>query len=145
MSLPRELRDLIYELVLTEEGGLVYDVVRLAPGQFQGRFRAAGSTREANQLRYVNRQLHAETSAISLRYNDISFGSHDESFSGNIYTLFESFVYNCSPGCLRDIKRIEIYDAKTPPPSQRVVLSRLISPGVVRFCREVGTPCVKST
>jgi hypothetical protein len=53
-----------------------------------------------------------------------------------VYYLFDHFVNHCSPAYLNDIRRIETFDDTTKPPTEQVVLERLLSPSLVRFCRE---------
>ncbi|KAI4931143.1 hypothetical protein J4E85_003732 [Alternaria conjuncta] len=88
LDLPRELRDMIYEYALTEKAGLV--VLKSTPS----RLRAADNPRgpDPNSLKFVCRQLYAETKGLGLRYNKLTFPS---SFS---YELFDKFTKkHCSP------------------------------------------------
>jgi hypothetical protein len=108
IRLPRELRDIIYEYTLTEEGGLVADVLINTYGL--ARFRAAravNNNRESNQLRLVCRQLHAETSGLGLQYNDITFGdSKRDGERVSAYEHFTRFVENSATTQLASISRI---------------------------------------
>ena len=88
LDLPRELRDMIYEYALTEKAGLV--VLKSSPS----RLRAADNPRgpDPNSLKFVCRQLYAETKGLGLRYNKLTFPG---SFS---YELFDKFTKkHCSP------------------------------------------------
>ena len=67
-TLPQELRDQVYEIVLTEPHGLFSDQwdsskLRVSPKALT----------IANQLKNVCRQLHTETKGLGLRYNIVSF------------------------------------------------------------------------
>ncbi|KAH3919369.1 hypothetical protein HBH56_013440 [Parastagonospora nodorum] len=100
LSLPAELRNKIYELVLSEAEGLEYvrDAVNAArlcsyspqvdskdvvPGQIEADSAALASTVPrthghriiANQLQYVCRQLRFETKGLEVLYNSVTFTS----------------------------------------------------------------------
>ncbi|KAI4940903.1 hypothetical protein J4E91_011080 [Alternaria rosae] len=82
LDLPRELRDIIYEYTLTEEDGLlVQEWPTMHP-------KAAGAKygTDANQLKFICRQLYTETTGLGLRYNKVTFGGSCgfEAFEGFI-------------------------------------------------------------
>jgi hypothetical protein len=127
---------MIYGYALTEEGGLVADVDSKVNTWI--RFRAADNddhTHESNQLRFVCCQLHVETSALSLRYNDLTFGWRSYRFQ-TVYDMFDRFYETCAPNHLNDIKGITILDHETLVPTEQVCLSKLLSPTLIRFCQE---------
>lgn len=63
LALPRELRDTIYEFTLTEPNGLS---LRTRLSFFVG-LRNNSKQEEMNQLKYVCRQLYAETKGRALQ------------------------------------------------------------------------------
>ncbi|KAF3032363.1 hypothetical protein E8E12_004173, partial [Didymella heteroderae] len=70
LRLPPELRDWIYRNALTEPEGLYFEPdakgnLRLQTAKLPGIC--------ANQLKYVNRQLHRETRGLGVRFNDLTF------------------------------------------------------------------------
>lgn len=149
LQLPRELRDIIYEYALTEEGGLVAEAgsflvysTRVSRGLrvmvLSTRFRAAnnngGTARESNQLRYVCRQLHAETSTLSLRYNDVEFSVSEGQGYLTAYDLFDNFHQSCAPTHLARIRHITIFDNHTPVPKESVDVSGVLPLPLVSFC-----------
>ena len=138
LQLPRELRDMIYEYALTKPGGLVADVVRGLDAWT--RFRAAENEEhqelESNQLRFVCRQLYVETSALGMRYNDLTFRLPDEEAFVTIYDLFDRFYHSCSATYLKDIRCITIIDDETDWPEEAVQLESLLLPSLIRFCQE---------
>jgi hypothetical protein len=100
LSLPAELRNKVYELVLSEAEGLEYvrdavnagrlclyspklDSKNVVPGQSKADSDALASTAPrthvhrviANQLQYVCRQLRFETKGLEVLYNSITFTS----------------------------------------------------------------------
>ena len=108
LELPRELRDMIYEYALAEVGGLVKDSsFAVEPTGVAGHFYAAGDgtdKRDANQLKFVSRQLHSETAGLGLRYNDLTFYHNLDQFGIDI---FEDFViHECSSIHLKRIKNV---------------------------------------
>ncbi|KAF2244799.1 hypothetical protein BU26DRAFT_86821 [Trematosphaeria pertusa] len=104
LSLPAELRYIVYEYALTEERGLICVAsadsalpLKLYFSQENGRdCRAA----EANQLKSVCRQLYRETRGLAPGLNDLAFRSGD-AMSG--IELFEHFVQSC-PEAAKTIK-----------------------------------------
>jgi hypothetical protein len=139
--LPKELRDIIYELVLAEEGGLIADAVLHLNKwtQFSANSIQTDGSRESNQLRYVCRQLYEETSRLCLRYNDLTFCCQDETARRNfitVYDVFDHFHNNCAQHLLGDIRRITKLDDATDPPTVLTNFEDLLSPPLVRYCRE---------
>jgi hypothetical protein len=133
---------MIYGYALTEEGGLVADVDSKVNTWI--RFRAADNddhTHESNQLRFVCCQLHVETSALSLRYNDLTFGWRSYRFH-TVYDMFDRFYETCAPSHLDDIRRITILDHETSVPEDKVYLPELLSPSLVEFCRRSASVTV---
>jgi len=150
LSLPRELRDMIYEYALTDCVPLSALVERSLTGYttfrrgndegFQGRsdpYRYRHG--ETNPLRFVCHQLHNETSALALRYNDLIFYCPDGWNPVTVYDLFDHFYDNCSPIYLVGIRKITIDDDKTTVlddlnvPDPIIELTDLISPTLDSF------------
>lgn len=98
----------MYEYALTEEGGLVKDnVFSNGTAVAEGRFWAAGDQAtmgEANQLKYVCRQLYQETKGLGIRLNDLTFRS---SYGASASSLFRHFLlYECTLNCHAHIKSV---------------------------------------
>lgn len=122
-TLARELRNIIYEYALTEEWGLAshkrepYSKFVTARGPPSGAgedetFKnwgddrlAESSAMESNQLEYVCRQLHQETSGLGLKFNALTFYSTEK-----ICALrhFDSFIQECSTTQQRHITKITV-------------------------------------
>jgi len=81
LDLPRELRDIIYEYVLTEKAGLV--VLRSSPSRVRPLDDPYGP--DPNRLKLVCHQLYQETTGLGLRYNKLTFGG---SFGFDLFTKF---------------------------------------------------------
>lgn len=99
LGLPRELRDIIYEYALTEQAGLV--LTEPSPS----RVRAADNPRgpDPNPIKFVCRQLYAETRGLGLRHNKITFPGP---FS---YELFDKFTKKyCSAANFGQVRRVAI-------------------------------------
>jgi len=112
LRLPRELRDIIYEYALTEEGGLVADVC--SNDHSPTWFRAAKSTdksQESNQLRRTCRQLFIETTTLGILYNNITFIDTYHVNRVLAYQHFTRFVEESSRRQLEKIGRITIVDS----------------------------------
>jgi hypothetical protein len=114
--LPRELRDIIYEYALTEDGGLVADVKPKAsnalPEFRPRRLDNLKDHRASNQLRLVCRQLYLETTGLGIRYNDITFV--DTWYESRIfaYVNFTRFVESCSRKQIDKLRKIIIHDSQ---------------------------------
>jgi hypothetical protein len=96
LQLPRELRDLIYEYALTEDGGLV------SSGTHPRRLYAAGKDEqsEPNQLKLVSKQLYSETKGLPLLYNNLTFRNFDH---------LERFVENyCADALFRRVEEVTL-------------------------------------
>jgi hypothetical protein len=127
--------------VLAEEGGLIADAVLHLNKwtQFSANSIQTDGSRESNQLRYVCRQLYEETSRLCLRYNDLTFCCQDETARRNfitVYDVFDHFHNNCAQHLLGDIRRITKLDDATDPPTVLTNFEDLLSPPLVRYCRE---------
>ena len=99
LDLPQELRDMIYEYALTEDDGLV---VQRWPAMH---LKAAGATyrTDPNQLKFTCRQLYAETTGLSLRYNELIF---DDCAS---FDTFDEFTGTyCTSAHFERVKRVVI-------------------------------------
>jgi hypothetical protein len=113
--LPRELRDMIYEYALTEDGGLVADVKPKAsnalPEFRPRRLDNLKDHRASNQLRLVCRQLYLETTGLGIRYNDITFVDTCYESRISAYVNFTRFVESCSRKQFDKMRRITIHDS----------------------------------
>ncbi|KAF2135027.1 hypothetical protein P153DRAFT_380827 [Dothidotthia symphoricarpi CBS 119687] len=131
LSLPRELRDTIYEYALTEDQELFKDAF-FSPqeGSATGRFSTINNTtqnRDHNQLKYVCRQLYTETRGLSLRFNDLTFRGP------NGPDLFHAFLtHECSPAHLPRLKHVLITNHSTL--KRDTNLLPLCSSAVKSFC-----------
>ena len=142
--LPRELRDIIYEYVLTEEGGVIANARFNANGL--PCFRANNSSEnKLTNLYLVCRQLQAETNGLLLRYNDLTFIDTFWLTRHSAYQHFARFVEGCSRDHLSQLRRVIILDDQTVIPDQTVIdrtrLSELQSncgrtSVVGRFCHD---------
>lgn len=137
LKLPKELRDIIYEYALTEHRGLLVHYNQSLNKSLLCRFVPTydHTRHEPNQLRYVCRQLHIETSALGLRYNDITFRSAPYQVI-SVYDMFDAFYASTPAKYLADIRKVTILDTSTKLPYQQVVLDELLSKSVLQFCRQ---------
>lgn len=124
---PPEIRNLIYQYVFTFDEEKVSCIVYFP--SYTARFApklpidlcacvadyspgGAKALCEANQLKYVCRQLRNETSCLELRYNSMHFSywTGDETnykqFYG--YECFAFFYKNCRPEVRQNVKKVEI-------------------------------------
>jgi hypothetical protein len=120
LCLPGEIRNSIYEYALTYANGLIHREVDgtkrlyLSPPSPERGSQVSSKRRkreepelwkEANQLKYVNRQLYAETRRLALQYNDIVF------HYANVYLAMENaskFVKELSPVLAATIRQLTI-------------------------------------
>lgn len=141
LALPRELRNLIYEHALTEPLGLStapnsspIGLIQLCAFTTRQRILALDS----NQLRYVCRQLHAETNALGLKYNTIYFQPEIYS-TATVYDIFARFRNLSSARSLQSLRRIVLLDAFTChyPGSVGKMIKRFFhdQDGIVNFAR----------
>lgn len=114
LRLPGEIRNAIYAYTLTIQKGLMYyygkdEVGRLYDIGFslledeartsQNKYHSEENFLEANQLKYTNRQLYAETRGLVLRYNHIIFEDIVE---------LAAFLRSCPPTHLERLRDIEV-------------------------------------
>lgn len=100
--LPLELRDQIYEEVLSEPDGLVYNA-SLGTGMLMlPASTAQGRPPEANQLKYVCRQMRNETRGLCLRFNVICFLDNSSDYSAG--GQFIEFIRHCSDKLLEKLR-----------------------------------------
>jgi hypothetical protein len=135
LSLPREIRDEIYECVLTEEEGLWCSIGsgNNLDTESWNSFRCytrkdLSSNCESNQLRYVSRQLYYETRGLSLRYSDLIFEST---------ALFCAFLSTCAARHIGRLRNIAINEHIAPQYGKcfpLAYLPSLISPSLSAFC-----------
>jgi hypothetical protein len=114
-DLPAEVRNTIYEYALTFPHGLRYyhdpcfvtdhmqvadaDSLTNPPAHWEPEDHAFLITQDANQLKFVNKQLRLETYSLVLRYNDIFFYDVQDT------TLF---LTRCSTSYYRHIRTFNI-------------------------------------
>lgn len=102
LKLPAEIRAMIYEYALTEQGGLV-----ISGGHLHSA-RVDSEECDANQLKFVCKQLHAETKGLGLRYNILTIKDSD---SRLWFGTFEKFVnHECSSENLRRLTEVILHD-----------------------------------
>ncbi|KAF2115326.1 hypothetical protein BDV96DRAFT_75187 [Lophiotrema nucula] len=101
LSLPRELRDEVYEFALTYNDNLIAEVAENRYGSDGNqpdhawlRLRQPHTDQESNQLRYVCRQLHEETSGLSIKLNDILVVATPHQRSIQLFAYF--LKYSCA-------------------------------------------------
>lgn len=139
--LPREIRDMIYEYVLTEEGGIIAEgpvepfflpnnsnlVTRFCDySYFLADDRDAWTSSpemkypsqpEHNQLRHVCSQLREETSGLSIRFNDLIFIEpwlkDDEEIVDDDHLMYT--LNSLSHTQLQWLRRIIVLDKNTLP------------------------------
>jgi len=105
LALPRELRDIIYEYALTEEGGLL--LKDTYPKSFRG-YRPYEHWVESNRLKYVCRQLYHETKGLGLKLNDLAFRSYRQAKD------FVAFLATCSAAQQQCIRKVTLCDTSCP-------------------------------
>ncbi|KAI4705100.1 hypothetical protein J4E89_009394 [Alternaria sp. Ai002NY15] len=99
LDLPRELRDIIYEYALAEDGGLIVQEWPTTHPKATG----AKYGIDANQLKFTCRQLYTETTGLGLRYNKVTFGGSCG------FEAFEGFIgSDCTPAHFGRVKSIVI-------------------------------------
>ncbi|OAG11414.1 uncharacterized protein CC84DRAFT_1211075 [Paraphaeosphaeria sporulosa] len=130
-NIPPELRNAIYEYALTEFMPLLCTagdatgspklLLQYQPGDKEAR-------REANQLRYVCRQLNYEARTLSLRYNDIHFHGIEN---------FESFLLSSMHTLHRRFRNVIILDDHESLKKSYTInqlIDRSMSPVLYTFC-----------
>jgi hypothetical protein len=86
MSLPKELRDLIYGFVLTDPESLRYRSIRTSEGRLYRVFHTSNNDYdEFNQLKYVCKELCRDTKDLEVKLNDLAFCSQPEAVHQDIY------------------------------------------------------------
>jgi len=137
LRLPGELRNFIYEYALTEERPLqvkrhgndaAFKCYKQPLMQSEGYHETQGLAKwpkdafvEVNQLRFVNKELYAETRALELRYNDLDFESIEDA---------NEFLKNCALSQQAHLRTLTIHCAHIP--SLGKVSSTKFT---MRFCR----------
>lgn len=100
-ALPRELRDIVYDYALTEDNGLILKKRDLAPSDLSPpsfvALRHDYFRKEANQLKYVCRQLYHETKGRELRLNKVTAAYSRWPGRESQVENFELFLQTCSP------------------------------------------------
>jgi hypothetical protein len=125
LRLPRELRDVVYQYALSEDGGLVADIIDDCGQPLQLRAKHTGNNeQESNQLRLTCRQLYAETSGLGIQYNDITFIDTTKRGRTSAYQHFTRFIDIISHAHLNKVKRAIILDGQTPYHDESLDLMR---------------------
>ncbi|KAF1979592.1 hypothetical protein BU23DRAFT_548804 [Bimuria novae-zelandiae CBS 107.79] len=138
-KLAPELRDSIYEYALTECKPLLCtagDATGSPRLLIQYRFGNTEAKREANQLRYVCRQLRYETQTLSLRYNEIHFHGIEN---------FENFLLSSIPNLQKRFRNIIIFDDHESLKRSYTItqlIHRSMSPVLYGFCSRNSKACV---
>jgi len=136
---PLEVRDIIYEYALTEEGGFIADDHSDANSLPCFRANNGFLENKPTRLHLVCRQLEAETSGLLLRYNAFTFIDTSWSARTNAYQHFTRFVESCSRDHLSRIRRVTIFDGQTPVgwTAWRQLQGKCgVGSVVERFCRD---------
>ncbi|KAH5325992.1 hypothetical protein HBI12_080990 [Parastagonospora nodorum] len=135
--LPGELRNYIYEYALTEERPLkverrsndtAFKCYKQPLAQAGGHHEMGAFSKsptdtlvEVNQLRFVNKELHAETRALALRYNNLAFNSIGDA---------NEFLKNCALSQQAHLHTLTIHCTRISghgnPPAMK---------SIVQFCR----------
>ncbi|KAF2788210.1 hypothetical protein K505DRAFT_342288 [Melanomma pulvis-pyrius CBS 109.77] len=128
LSLPAELRNMIFQYALTEKDGVHVkegmSTERRIFGLYARRNTTAGWVyKELNQLRYVCRQTYSETKGLGLRYNNLHFPNntrpreyysyrslHEAGEMVRPWTVCLHFLQNLSPEQMSRIKRISLVE-----------------------------------
>ncbi|KAF2712580.1 hypothetical protein K504DRAFT_499664 [Pleomassaria siparia CBS 279.74] len=108
-TLPRELRDIIYQYALSLEHGLT----NAADGSSETVQLIAYAPPEyifANPLKYVCRQLHKETRGVALAWNDLVIRFTN---SMSACDVFGTFLNTCSPTRRKCLKKVVIVEKTT--------------------------------
>ncbi|KAF2445406.1 hypothetical protein P171DRAFT_430834 [Karstenula rhodostoma CBS 690.94] len=130
-ALPPELRNVIYEYTLTEFKPLLCtagDATGSPKLLLQYHFGNNEAKREANQLKYVCRQLNYEARTLSLRYNDIHFHGIEN---------FESFLLSSMHTLQRRFRNVIILDDHESLKKSYTInqlIDRSMSPVLYAFC-----------
>lgn len=135
--IPGEIRNTIYEYVLTKERairlerrgndsqGKWYNGIASIPGQHDMSTLASSlsdALLEVNQLRFVNKQLYAETRGLALRYNDMSCSAAKD---------ITEFLEHCAPSHLCRIRLLTLPWADLMVPSSHAAVDWQ---PLLRFC-----------
>jgi hypothetical protein len=86
LSLPKELRDIIYGFVLTDPEPLRYRSIRTSEGRLYRVFYTSNNDHdEFNQLKYVCKEFCRDTKDLEVKLNDLAFCSQPEAVHRDIY------------------------------------------------------------
>ena len=128
LNLPGELRNVIFEYALSEASGLL--LVEIddppSPKRFMG-CRHNDKNEEANQLKYVCRQLHAETRGLGLKLNELSVKSEDHILA------FQRFLETCSSKQRQQIRQVSLV-VNFEFGGLNCTIRELLQSSLVQFC-----------
>ena len=149
LSLPREIRDIISQLSLTEPEGLYCRKPPYVP-----KYRLYTDTycvTEANKLKYVCKQLYAETAGLEILFNDVTFprtpaASNDP--DPHVVGSFLSFWASVRPKWHSRkltfvIQKPTSSDAPGPEESMRASLPEEDSKPLIQICRQFPNVTIK--
>ncbi|KAH7091160.1 hypothetical protein FB567DRAFT_545917 [Paraphoma chrysanthemicola] len=148
LLLPGEIRNLVYQLALSEDhaleavvdsnglGWLCLDSFEqpenIAPRSTDGdKCKTDDGQIVANQLQYVCRQLRHETKTLSIQYNTIIFRGRDP-------TAAEAFINGLSPRFHESIRQLVLRTSETDWPLK-------LSTGILQFWKSIPSPRSDST
>lgn len=157
LDLPGELRNLVYELVLTSDHDVGATVPTNHPSNPSllnaddiivigklilevGQAGVPSPAKKLNQLKYVCRQLRKETAGIEIKYNTITFADTHRAkdfYEDRAAEAFLAFTRICSPDKLKWLKKITIDDRKTGTYFPTQYLANEIGQvlGLLNFCK----------
>ncbi|KAF2871671.1 hypothetical protein BDV95DRAFT_572515 [Massariosphaeria phaeospora] len=163
LTLPGEIRNIIYEYVLTEAEPIVHrldkQLSRFDRTQSAVKIRIVerhsedddeddydvpanlyvGPTPsvEVNQLQYVSHQFRYETKGLELRYNDLTFQQVNR--RPHTHRQFLRFLKSCSPSRHSEIRTVTLGHEPSPcgyrPPYLMTATCRRDLRSIVTFCR----------
>ena len=118
-QLPAEVRNMIYEFVLTHERGVFARItadMTPVPQLFVNTGSGAIIPRdiEANMLKHVCRQMHQETRQLSLLFNDLIFRRSGSTSALSVCEQFLTAVPAPNHGMIKKIEIIETERENSP-------------------------------
>jgi hypothetical protein len=96
LRLPAELRNRIYEYVLSAEGSLEFENREADFNTKSYFFSAMTGKKEFNQLKFVSRQFYVETNCLEFVHNKLRFVGDKTSYDNGPAKLFNKFLGQCT-------------------------------------------------